>query len=146
MSTSAPTSRSPGAFIFSQLDFLSSIFYEHAIPLNKPEGSQPPAGSTCFQDLCKRKRVCHVLGTLCIISLNPQKNATERVLLTLIYRGENSGSEKLSNLFQITQLVVGRTRTRNQLCSYFFLIASLSELVSPMRTEMVFSATSACFA
>lgn len=31
-----PGYESPGALIFSQLGFSSSIFYEHEVPLNKP--------------------------------------------------------------------------------------------------------------
>ena len=60
-----------------------------------------------------------MLGTLCIISLNPQNNATGRMLLTVTYRGEIWGSEKLSNLFQITQLVVSRARIGGQFCPHF---------------------------
>ena len=60
-----------------------------------------------------------MLGTLCIISLNPQNNATGRILLTPTYRGEIWGSEKLSNLFQITQLVVSRARIWGQFCPHF---------------------------
>ena len=60
-----------------------------------------------------------MLGTLRIISLNPQNNATGRILLTLTYGGEIWGSEKLSNLFQITQLVVSRARIWGQFCPHF---------------------------
>lgn len=148
MRESVSTSSSGSGIL--ELQFLVGLVFQAQYFMNmwhhltNQKDTKPPAENVCFWDLCKGKSVDHVLGTLCIISLNPQNNTTGRVLLTLIYRGENWSSEKLSNLFQITQLVVGKARIWSQFCPRFLPTTCLSQLDSSTSTEMIFPASVAC--